>query len=99
VVYNACTSPVFEEVNEMRKTISLVIGLLAGAMVGAAAAILLAPYSGTELQQRIRTRFQDLIEEGRRAATARRLELEAQLEAFKRGKPVTLGTASEPPQA
>ena len=83
----------------MRKTVSLLIGLLAGAVVGAAAAILLAPYSGTELQQRIRGRFQELVEEGKRAAAARRVELEAQLEAFKRGTPVTIETPPRPPQA
>jgi gas vesicle protein len=83
----------------MRKTSSLLIGLLAGAVVGAAAAILLAPYSGSELQQRMRTRVQELIEEGKRAAAARRAELEAQLESFKRGAPVTIETTSEPPQA
>lgn len=83
----------------MRKTVSLLIGLLAGAVVGAAAATLLAPYSGTELQQRMRARVQELIEEGRRAASARRAELEAQLEAFKRGTPVTIEATSEPPQA
>ena len=83
----------------MRKTVSLLVGLLAGAVVGAAAATLLAPYSGTELQQRMRARVQELIEEGRRAASARRAELEAQLESFKRGTPVTIETTSEPPQA
>jgi gas vesicle protein len=98
-VYNACTRRTFEEVDEMRKTLSLLIGLLAGAAVGAAAAILLAPYSGAELKQRMRTRVQDLVEEGKRAAAARRVELEAQLEAFKRGTPVTIETTSETPQA
>ena len=83
----------------MKKTVSLLIGLLAGAVVGAAAATLLAPYSGTELQQRMRARVQELIEEGRRAASARRAELEAQLEAFKRGTSVTIETTPEQPQA
>ena len=83
----------------MRKTSSLLIGLLAGAVVGAAAAMLLAPYSGSELQQRMRTRVQELIEEGKRAAAARRAELEAQLESFKRGASVTIETTSEQPQA
>jgi gas vesicle protein len=64
-------------------------------VVGAAAAILLAPYSGTELQDRARSRVQALIEEGKRAAAARRAELEAQLDAFKRGTPVTIETTSE----
>lgn len=82
----------------MRKAFSFLAGLLAGATVGTAAAILLAPYSGPELQERIRTRVQGLIEEGRRAAVARQAELEAQLEAFKRGTPVTVEAAPEQPQ-
>lgn len=79
----------------MRKTVYLIIGLLAGAAVGAATAILLAPYSGQEMQSRIRTRAQDLIEEGKKAAAARRVELQAQLESFKRGADKT--KADQPP--
>lgn len=83
----------------MRKLVSFLAGLLAGAAAGAVTAILLAPYSGPELQKRLRTRAQGLIEEGKRAAAARRAELETQLEAFKRGTPVTIETAPEQPQA
>jgi len=83
----------------MRKVVSFLAGLLAGAVVGAAAAMLLAPYSGPELQERVRARVRGLIEEGKRAAAARRAEMEAQLEAFKRGTPVTIETTSEQPQA
>ena len=83
----------------MRKIVSFLAGLLAGAVVGAAAAILLAPYSGPELQGQVRTRVQALMEEGKRAAAARRAELEAQLEAFKRGTPVTIETTPEEAQA
>jgi gas vesicle protein len=84
----------------MRKTFYLLMGMLAGAAVGAAAAILLAPYSGKELQTRIRTRTQELIEEGKRAAAARRAELQVQLENLKRGTPVTLSEdAPEQPVA
>jgi gas vesicle protein len=79
----------------MRKTIFLLVGFVAGAAVGAAAAILLAPSSGTELQGRIRTRAQELLEEGKRAAAARRTELAAQLESFKRGTPAPLESPSE----
>ena len=82
----------------MRKIISFLAGLLAGAVVGAAAAILLAPYSGRELQEQVRTRVQALMEEGKRAAAARRAELEAQLEAFKRGTPVAIETTPEEAQ-
>jgi gas vesicle protein len=89
----------FKEVDTMRKIVSFLGGLFAGAMVGAAAAILLSPYSGPELRDRVRTRVQDLVDEGKRAASARQAELQAQLEAFKRGTPVTIQTASEEPQA
>ncbi len=82
----------------MRRPFSFLAGLLAGAVVGAAVAILLAPYAGPELRERARTRVQGLIEEGRRAAAARRAELSAQLEAFKRGT-VTVETTSEQPQS
>ena len=83
----------------MRKTISFLIGVFSGAIVGAVVAILLAPSSGQELQEQMRARVQGLIEEGRRAAAARRAELETQLEAFKRGAPVTIETVAEQPQA
>ena len=79
----------------MRKGISFMMGLFAGAVVGGIVAILLAPYSGPELQERVRSRARALIEEGRRAAAARRAELEAQLETFKRGTPVTVEATPE----
>jgi gas vesicle protein len=83
----------------MRRAFSFLIGLVSGAMVGAAVTILLAPTSGQELQERVRTRVEGLIEEGKRAAAARRIELETQLEAFKRGTPVTIEPTPEHPQA
>ena len=72
----------------MRKFASFLSGVIAGAVVGAAAAILLAPYSGSDLQNRIKGRAQDLMDEAKRAAAAQRLELQKQLEAFKRGTSV-----------
>jgi gas vesicle protein len=69
----------------MRKTLFLLMGVLSGALVGAAAALLLTPYSGKELQGQIRSRAQGLIEAGREAAAARGAELQAQWEALKRG--------------
>lgn len=69
----------------MRKGFLFFAGLLAGAIVGVAAAILLAPYSGVDLRQHMRDRVEELIDEGKRAAATRRAELEAQLQAFKRG--------------
>jgi gas vesicle protein len=58
-------------------------------VAGGALALLFAPASGQELQQQIQEHVDQLIEEGKAAAEARRLELEAQLEAFKQGRPLT----------
>jgi gas vesicle protein len=74
----------------VRKLFSFLAGFFVGALVGGAAGLLLAPQGGTELQERIRARFEELAEEGRKAATARQAELEAQLEAFKSGEAVTI---------
>jgi len=59
-------------------------GLLLGAVVGGAVAMLLAPRSGSETQSIIRSRIDEVIEEGRRAAAERRAELEAQFAEAKR---------------
>ncbi len=79
----------------MQKVVSFLVGLFTGALVGAVVALLLAPDTGSELQKRMRTRVQELIEEGQRAAATRQVELEAQLEAFKRGAPITIEATSE----
>jgi gas vesicle protein len=81
---------VLEEVKTVRRVISFLAGFLVGVLAGGAAGLLLAPYGGTELQERIQVRFEELVEEGRKAATARQAELEAQLETFKSGEAVTI---------
>ena len=68
----------------MRRIIGFIAGAMCGAIVGAVAALLLAPSSGIELRQDIRARVDELVSEGRRAAEERRAELEAQLAALKR---------------
>jgi len=74
----------------MRRAMSFLAGALCGALVGGVAALLLAPYGGAELRSQIGARAQELIEKGQQAAMAKRAELEAQLEAFKQGRPVVL---------
>lgn len=74
----------------MCKAINFLAGFLVGASIGAAAGLLLAPYGGDELQEHIRHRVDELMEEGRKAAAARQAELEKQLEAFRSGQPVTI---------
>ena len=54
-------------------------GFLIGLILGALAVLLTTPLSGRDLQQGARSRFDGLMEEGRKAAAARREELEARL--------------------
>ncbi len=74
----------------MRKFAAFIAGMAAGIVTGGMLSLLFAPQSGPELQNTIRDRVDQLIEEGKSAAEARRLELEAQLESFKQGRPITL---------
>jgi gas vesicle protein len=53
-------------------------------LLGAVAGLLLAPQPGDELQSLIRERYDEVMEEGRRAAAERRAELEAQFADAKR---------------
>ena len=68
----------------MRRMFSFLAGALCGAIVGAVAALLLAPASGLELREGVSSRVSDLVAEGRRAAEDRRAELQARLAALKR---------------
>jgi gas vesicle protein len=68
----------------MRKVINFTAGLLMGVLAGAAAGLLLAPQSGSELQEALSERLRMVIEEGQRAAAERRAELETQFAAAKR---------------
>jgi len=68
----------------MRRLVGFIAGAMCGAIVGAVAALLLAPASGIELRQKARVRFDAMLTEGRQAAADRRSELEAQLAALKR---------------
>ena len=70
----------------MGKITGFLAGMLSGALVGAAAALLFAPMSGKELQSRSRERFDNLISDAKAAAESKRVQLEAQLEALKSPK-------------
>lgn len=74
----------------MRKVAAFLAGMAAGVLTGGLLSLLLTPQSGPNLRGTIRNRFDQLVEEGKSAAEARRLELEAQLESFKQGRPITL---------
>ena len=71
----------------MAKISGFLAGLMSGAIVGAVAALLLAPMSGSELQAQTRDQFDHLVADARQAAETKRVQLEAQLEALKAPKP------------
>lgn len=75
----------------MRKVLSFIAGLLVGVVTGGSLVLLLTPVSGPQLQHQTQEYVNRLIEEGKAAAEARRVELEIQLEAFKQGKPLASG--------
>ncbi len=62
----------------------LLAGLVLGALVGAAVGMYLAPQPGKALQEKLRARWQEIMDEGQRAAAERRAELEAQFAEAKR---------------
>lgn len=67
----------------MKRILSFMGGAFIGALVGGTLALLLAPYSGTELRTQIQQRKQLIQEEVKRAALERRAELESQLETLR----------------
>ena len=60
-------------------------GFFIGLILGAVAVLLMTPQSGSDLTQGARSRFDGLLEEGRKAAAARRQELENRLAELQSG--------------
>jgi gas vesicle protein len=71
----------------VNKIMAFLSGAMLGAVVGAAAALLLTPSSGQELQEQTRDWFDTLLDDARQAAADRRAELEEQLASLKREPP------------
>ena len=67
----------------MRKALSFFIGAVLGGIIGAAAALLFAPFAGTELRGRISTRVTGLADELRNAANTKRIELQERLDTLR----------------
>ena len=63
----------------MNKLFSLLIGAVLGSIASAATVLLLTPKSGEAVRTEIKQEVEAIREEGRKAAEARRTELEAQL--------------------
>jgi gas vesicle protein len=68
----------------MSKVFGFLAGAMCGAIVGAVAALLLTPDSGGALREQASKRLNELMEEGRKAAAARRAELMDEFEDMKR---------------
>ena len=64
----------------MRNFFNFMMGIFFGALVGATAAILLAPSSGDDLRSELSSRFSRFTEELTQAAHDSRAELEQQLQ-------------------
>jgi gas vesicle protein len=65
------------------KVSRIAAGIVLGALASAALVLLFAPRSGAATRQMIQDRIQSILDEGREAAEARRLELTEQFEALK----------------
>ena len=76
----------------MNKFFSFMAGALCGAVVGATAAILLAPSSGEELRSEVTSRWEEALAEARQAMEETRQDLQTQLDQMQQG------TYQEPPE-
>jgi len=64
----------------MRKILSLLLGVVVGAAVGAVLITLFSPVSGEEFRKNLSGHYQGAIKSGQDAAAKRRAELEAELQ-------------------
>ena len=67
----------------MRKVFSFLTGIITGGLVGAVAAILMAPMSGEDIRGQLQEGTSRLGEDIKAAAQARRAELERELEVLR----------------
>ncbi len=59
--------------------IRFIFGFLVGSLIGATAVLLTTPQSGSAIQADARSRWDQAMEEGKKAAAAKRAEMEARL--------------------
>jgi gas vesicle protein len=67
------------------RVMNFVAGFLGGVVLGVIFVLLTAPQSGSDFQAQVRARFDRMLAEGRKAAEARRAELEDRLANLKAG--------------
>ncbi len=69
----------------MNKMLSFTAGAICGAIVGAAAALLLAPESGQELRSDVVKRWEEALAEAKQAMEDTRQDLQTQFEQMQKG--------------
>ncbi len=69
----------------MGRVLNFTLGLLVGGLVGATVVLLLTPQSGEDLQKRVKEEIDILLEEGKKASSARKAELEAKMTRIQTG--------------
>ncbi len=75
----------------MGRILSFLAGAVIGGLVGSTIGLLLAPSSGEELRIQIQNRSQEIQDEVKQAAAARRAEMEQQLAALRKPRPQEAG--------
>ena len=70
----------------MRRMFGFLIGIFVGGLVGSMIALLMAPESGENLRLQLRNRGQNLANDIRHSADARRIELRNRLESMRAPK-------------
>ncbi len=69
----------------MNKLFSFLAGALSGALIGATLVLLLTPASGEQLRGEAANRWQQALDEARKAMDETRSEMETQFEQMKNG--------------
>jgi gas vesicle protein len=67
----------------MRRMFGFLIGIFVGGMVGSTIAILMAPESGEQLRNQLRSRGEGFFTDVRHAADERKIELRQRLDAMR----------------
>ena len=67
----------------MKRMFGFLIGILVGGLVGSTIAMLLAPESGEELRNQIRSRGEGFFSDVRQAADERKIELRQRLDTLR----------------
>lgn len=71
----------------MSRVASFLLGAILGGVIGSSLVLLLTPSSGEAMRQQVRSYADNVEQEVRQAAAAKRIELEQQLEALRAPRP------------